>query len=89
MAEISLSMEGAARIFRLKYHSGYAGAPCRTGHDASVLDALAATLTLVVNVLTRDATVARSLASDPPLAGAFGVALLAWASTGIAHTSVL
>lgn len=88
MAEISLSMEGSARIFRLKYHSGYAGAPCRTGHDASVLDALA-TLTLVVNVLTRDATVARSLASDPPLAGAFGVALLAWTSTGIAHTSVL
>ncbi len=82
-------MEGSARIFRLKYHSGNAGAPCRTGHDASVLDALAATLTLVVDVLTRDATVARSLASDPPLAGAFGVALLAWASTGIAHTSVL
>lgn len=50
---------------------------------------LAATLTLVGDVLTRDASVARSLASDPPLLGALGVALLAWVSTGIAHAGVL
>ena len=54
-----------------------------------VLDALAATLSLVAEVLTRDENVARRLASDPPLLGAFGVALLAWVSTGIAHTGVL
>lgn len=61
----------------------------RVGHDFDVLDALAATLTLVAEVLTRDENVARRLASDPPLLGAFGVALLAWVSTGIAHVGVL
>lgn len=59
------------------------------GHDFGVLDALAATLTLVAEVLTRDDNVARRLASSPPLWGAFGVALLAWASTGISHMGVL
>lgn len=54
-----------------------------------MLEALVATLTLVGEVLTRDANVARSLASDPPLVGAFAVALLAGVSTGVAHTSVL
>ncbi len=54
-----------------------------------MLDALAATLSLVADVLTRDDNVARRLATDPPLVGAFGVALLAWVSTGIAHASVL
>ncbi|HHU39580.1 MAG TPA: hypothetical protein GXZ45_09915 [Propionibacterium sp.] len=54
-----------------------------------MLDALAATLTLVAEVLTRDENVARRLASDPPLWGAFGVAVLAWLSTGIAHTGIL
>ncbi len=72
----------------LKYYSGMpALAP--VWHDALVLDALAATLTLVADVLTRDDNVARRLATDPPLWGAFGVALLAWVSTGIAHVSVL
>lgn len=54
-----------------------------------MLDALAATLTLVADVLVRDENVARILSTDPPLAGAFGVALLAWVSTGIAHIGVL
>lgn len=54
-----------------------------------VLDALAATLTLVVDVLVRDENVARRLATDPPLMGAFGVAVLAGVSTGIAHAEVL
>lgn len=54
-----------------------------------MLDALAATLSLVADVLTGDGTIARSLATDPPLVGAFGVALLAWVSTGVAHAGVL
>ena len=54
-----------------------------------MLDALASTLTLVADVLVRDENVARLLATEPPLLGAFGVALLAWVSTGIAHIGVL
>lgn len=44
---------------------------------------------LVGEVLSHDDNVARRLAADPPVWGAFGVALLAWISTGIAHISVL